>query len=174
MAAYATDGLDDDSTASTLASLGVAPLLALPGPDAAETMLLVHARRMQAEGCVLFTVCSGDHAFAALTDSEVARVEVLVWEGQPVSTKLAEAAGNVRTLPRPGAVTSASRAPAHLTAPADPDPDPDPMPRQHIRHISAKLPDVVTGFFIGVGIAVGHRLTSLLFPSRPRHRHPTR
>lgn len=170
VAAYATDDIEDDPTASTLASLGIAPLRTLPGPDAAETMLLAHARRMQAEGCVLFTVCSSDRAFAALADSETARVEVLAWEGQPVSAKLAEAADHVRTLPRPGAVTLADRAPVPATVPARPD----PLPRQHIRHTSAMLPDVVTGIFIGVGIALGHRFTDLFLPGHRHHRqrHP--
>jgi len=87
-AAYAANDAEDDPTASTLACLGVVPLRMPPGPDAAETALLAHARRMQAERCVLFTVLLQRSRFASFTDGESAHVDELIWEGQPVSLKL--------------------------------------------------------------------------------------
>lgn len=113
VAAYATDDLADDPTASLLAALGVAPLRVLPGPDAAETALLAHAKRMRAEGCTHFTVCSSDRAFAALADTDTVHLDVLIWHGQPVSARLEHVAEQVRRLPRPGA------------------PNGDPAPRDH-------------------------------------------
>lgn len=161
VAAYAADDGQDDPTASALAALGVAPLRVPPGPDATETALLAHARRMRAEGCVLFTVCSSDHAFAILADTEAARVEVLIWQGQPVSAKLTQAVDHVRRLPRPGASPDKPQTREAVTE------DADPVPRQHTRSGGQPLSSLTTGLLTGIGISLGHRLIdALLFHRR--------
>lgn len=164
VAAYACIEDTDDVTASTLAALGVAPLRVTPGPDAAELALLAHARRMQADGCARFTVCSGDHAFAVLGDADASSLEVLVWQGQPVATGLAAAADHVRRLPRL----------AEGDVPVRPEATGNPRHRtQH--HVTSRskrqthvpLDGLVTGFATGIGIALGARLGSLLWSGTP-------
>lgn len=166
VAAYAAAGdAVDDPTASALACLGVAPLRVPPGPDAAETALLAHARRMQAEGCVLFTVCSGDGAFASLADGESIQVEVLVWEGQPVSARLARVVDHIRRLPRPGIGATVDE-PASVAALPE---DVRPVPWRHSRHpANPSLCGLATGLATGVGLAVGHRLVDGLLSRRGR------
>jgi hypothetical protein len=96
IAAYALP--DADPVASLLAELRIAPLRVPPGPDAAELALLAHARYVHAEGGRIFLVGSADGRFAELAG--LGRVELLVWDGQPVATKLA--APSARRWPRPG------------------------------------------------------------------------
>jgi hypothetical protein len=161
VAAYACIEDADDATASTLAALGVAPLRVTPGPDAAELALLAHARRMQADGCARFTVCSGDHAFAVLGDADASTLEVLVWQGQPVAASLAAAADHVHRLPRlgegdipvgPENTGNIGRRTQH-------------RPTSHSKR-QTQLPwdGLVTGFATGIGIVLGARLGSLLWP----------
>lgn len=155
VAAYAVDDAGDDPIASALACLGVAPLRVAPGPDAAETALLAHAKLMQAEGCVLFTVCSSDHAFTALADTDAARIEVVIWQGQPVSGKLATVVDHVRRLPRPGTGSPAEESPRSMAAPKETDPV--LRPRRPV--VGQPVLSTVAGaVVIGVGIALGHRL----------------
>ncbi|TKG59156.1 hypothetical protein [Prauserella endophytica] len=164
VAAYASLEDADDVTASTLAALGVAPLRVTPGPDAAELALLAHARRMQADGCARFTVCSGDHAFAVLGDADASSLEVLVWQGQPVATGLTAAADHVRRLPRlgdgdipagPGDTGNTGRLTQHQVT------------SRSKRQAHVPLDNLVTGFATGIGIALGARLGSLLWPGAP-------
>lgn len=164
VAAYAADDAEDDSTASALACLSVAPLRVRPGPDAAETALLAHARRMQAEGCVLFTVCSSDHAFASLTDGESAQVDVLIWEGQPVSSKLEQVVNHVHRLPRPGAEPSITEPTINAALPDDAPAMQDRQERPAGRPLGA----LTTGLITGIGIALGHRLADELLSRRGR------
>lgn len=161
VAAYACLEDADDVTASTLAALGVAPLRVTPGPDAAELALLAHARRMQADGCARFTVCSGDHAFAALGDADASTLEVLVWQGQPVATDLVAAADHVRRLPRL----------ADGDMPVGPEDTGDSgcltphcAPSRQKRRLHVPLDGLAAGLAIGIGIALGTRLGSLLWP----------
>ncbi|MCE7011810.1 hypothetical protein LWC34_54700 [Kibdelosporangium philippinense] len=162
VAAYAADDAEDDLTASALACLNVAPLRVPPRPDAAETALLAHARRMQAEGCMLFTICSSDRAFASLTNGESAQVDVLIWEGQPVSTKLEQVVNHVRRLPRPGAEASTAE-------PTMPTALPDaaaPMRYREGRPTRQPLDRLTAGLITGIGIALGHRLADELLSRR--------
>lgn len=64
VAGYAVADFADDPTASVLAELGVAPLRVSPAPDAAELVLLAHARRVRDTlGCRSFLVASADRRF---------------------------------------------------------------------------------------------------------------
>lgn len=164
VAAYAADDAEDDPTASELACLGVSPLRVPHGPDAAETALLAHARRMQAEGCVLFTVCSSDRAFASLTDGESAQVDVLIWEGQPVSSKLEQVVNHVRRLPRPRADASIG---GPTMAAALPD-DAPPMRYRHGHPARQPMGRLTAGLVTGIGVALGHRLADELLSRRGR------
>ncbi|MGH4022625.1 MAG: hypothetical protein ACRDT0_25995 [Pseudonocardiaceae bacterium] len=162
VAAYAANDAEDDPTASALACLNVAPLRVPPGPDAAETALLAHARRMQAEGCVLFTVCSSDRAFASLADSESAQVDVLIWEGQPVSSKLEQVVNHVHRLPRPGAEASITE-PTSNAALSD---DAPAMRYRQGRPAGWPLGGLTAGLITGIGIGLGHRLADELLSRR--------
>lgn len=165
VAAYAAEDAEDDPTASALACLNVAPLRVSPVPDAAETALLAHARRMQAEGCVLFTVCSSDRAFASLADGESAQVEVLIWEGQPVSSKLEQVVNHVRRLPRPGTEASITEPtmPAALPSAAA------PVLYRQGRPARQPLDSLTAGLVTGIGIALGHRLADEFLSRRGRN-----
>ncbi|MFE3170073.1 hypothetical protein ACFXPA_04740 [Amycolatopsis sp. NPDC059090] len=161
VAAYACIDDADDATASTLAALGVAPLRVTPGPDAAELALLAHARRMQADGCARFTVCSGDHAFAVLGEADASTLEVLVWQGQPVAAGLTAAADHVRRLPRLGD--------GGILVRPDNTGSPGRGMQERATARSRRRPLVplgglVTGFATGIGIALGARLGSALWP----------
>lgn len=165
VAAYAGGDLNDDPIASMLAALGVAPLRIPPGPDNAETALLAHARRMQVEGCVQFTVCSSDHAFATLASGPSAQVEVLVWEGQPVSTKLSAAVDHVRFLPRPGVDDIAEHPPQVPPGPEPPSAVSPPVGDGHQLLVS-----LAAGLLIGLGMTIGHRVADLFLPEWRRGR----
>ena len=61
VAGYSLAERGEDPVASILAELGVAPLRVPPGQNAAELVLLEHARRLHAHGgCREFLVSSGD------------------------------------------------------------------------------------------------------------------
>lgn len=107
VAAYALPaGADADPLASLLAELRIAPLRVAPGADAAELALLAHARHSHAEGARNFLVGSADGRFAELAGH--GRVELLVWDGQPIATRLADIAHHVHRITRPTS-TSAER-----------------------------------------------------------------
>jgi hypothetical protein len=145
----------------------VSRLRVAPGPDAAETVLLSQAKRMQAEGCVLFTVCSSDHAFATLADTSSARIEVLIWHGQPVSAKLAQAADHVRRLPRPGAAEPDEEPPSGIAASAAPDPV---LRRRSPVRGRQVLSNLAVAVVTGVGMTLGNRLADALVARVRRHR----
>ncbi|MGW5051531.1 hypothetical protein [Actinokineospora sp. NPDC004072] len=166
VAAYALPtGEDADPLASLLAELRIAPLRVPPGADAAEVALLAHARHVHAEGGRIFLVGSADGRFAELAG--LGRVELLVWEGQPVATRLADLAHHVHRLTRPtGTPTDDAAAqdeheppdtPA-LTAPAA-------GPGQGEASMAVGL---LAGVATGIGIAVGQRLLDILVPRRKR------
>ncbi|MBE1467425.1 hypothetical protein [Kibdelosporangium phytohabitans] len=160
VAAYAADDAEDDHTASALAWLGVAPLRVPPGPDAAENALLAHAKRMRAQGCALFTVCSGDRAFTALADDGYARIDVVIWEGQPISSKLEQVANHVRRLPRPnGEMLDAEP----TTAPPR---YPHPLQQSYRTLADHTIDNLAAGLVIGIGLALGHRFADRLLPVR--------
>lgn len=97
VAAYAAvvlvDGLD--VTASVLAELGIGVLRVDRGPSAADRALIAHARRVAASSSspTQFVVASADGRFAEL--AALGSVEVIVWTGQPLSTRLSTAARRV-------------------------------------------------------------------------------
>ncbi|MCK9921180.1 hypothetical protein MXD61_04550 [Frankia sp. AgPm24] len=110
LACYAQDNPGADTLVSVLAELGVAPWPVPSAADAADHALLRHARYVHGRGGRVFTVASGDHRFAVL--AELGRVEVLVWEQQPVARALVRAAGpGLRRLPR---VTAAQTSPRRV------------------------------------------------------------
>lgn len=101
VAGYTTTEVRQDVVASILAELGVAPLRTAPGPDAAELVLLAHARRVHdALGCRRFLVASADRRFAELAETGLGRLDVLAWEGQPVAGRLTDSAHQVRRIPK--------------------------------------------------------------------------
>lgn len=83
--------------ASGLQQRGVHLLLVDAGRNAADRLLLDQAHAAAAAGTRRFVIASADAAFAAL--APLGRVEILVWEGQPVAKTLSKA-GAVRRLPR--------------------------------------------------------------------------
>jgi hypothetical protein len=103
VASYAVKTIDaSEAVASTLADLGVTAFPAPDEADAAEKALLRHAEHVHARGGRLFTVASGDHRFTAL--KSLGKFDILLFEGQPLSARLAKAGGAVRRIPRDGAV----------------------------------------------------------------------
>ncbi|MFC5059215.1 hypothetical protein [Saccharothrix xinjiangensis] len=162
--AYAASEDDGDMAASVLAALGVAPLRVAPGPDAAENALIRHASRMQADGCSRFTVCSGDKAFAILADVESTQIDLLVWQGQPVATRLAEAADDIRELPRVEKSATAQGAPS--TNLESDDGARHERPPAAGRYRLPNLSPAVAALLAGAGVAVGHRLVDMVLPRR--------
>lgn len=199
VAAYAGEECGGDPVASVLAALGVAPLRVPPGPDAAEQALIEHARRVQAEGCTRFIVCSSDRAFAVLADAAAADLEVLVWQGQPVAARLTEAARAVRTLSRPDRTGVVVAAPPLVAGTGGTGPATGPGTgtgtgtgagagvdqQDRRRHLHARRPRLGTGdggvptpatalllgIAVGVGVAMGQRtLDRVLAPRTWRAR----
>ncbi|NUT49401.1 MAG: hypothetical protein HOV94_19145 [Saccharothrix sp.] len=164
--AYAAPDADGDTVFSVLAALGVAPLRVEPGPDAAENALIRHAVRMQTHGCTRFTVCSSDRAFATLADAENTRLDILVWQGQPVTTRLADVAHSIRELPRPDKATVGA-APS-VQAASDNSHD-NSLSRAPAASGSRSIPhpaQMVRAVLVGVGVAVGQRLVDRVLPPR--------
>ncbi|GAA4869929.1 hypothetical protein [Saccharopolyspora cebuensis] len=161
VAAYAVaeDGID--SAAAVLAELRIAPLRVAPGPNAAELALLTHARHVHAEGGRTFLVGSADGRFAELTS--LGRVELLVWDGQPVATKLAEVAHRVHRLQRPHNSSAddfnATSPPITEVSPAAP-PEP-PSDRCQPNGIGTHL---LTALVTGIATAAGQRLFDAIWP----------
>lgn len=154
-----------DPLASLLAELRIAPLRVPPGTDAAELALLAHARHVHAEGGRIFLVASADRRFAEL--AALGRVELLVWDGQPIATRLADIAHHIHRIPRP---TSTLTDDTNALEQPDPDetaavPDPSADPTRARSEIAARF---LTGLATGVGIAAGQRLLDLLLPRRRR------
>lgn len=111
LACYAPQDPQADRTVSVLAEMGVATWQVAKGVDAADHALIQHARYLQGRGFTTFVVASGDGVFALL--AKLGRLEVLVWEPQPLSRRLTTAAHAVRRLPLP---------------PRDPAAEPQPPP----------------------------------------------
>lgn len=159
VAAYALPTDDDsDPVVSLLAELRIAPLRVPPGADAAELALLAHARHVHAEGCRNFLVGSADGRFAELAG--LGRVELLVWDGQPVATRLVDVARHVHRITRPSGTpadeSTGQDEPDTGDTPAVPDPPAGAGPG------GAVMARFLTGVATGVGIAVGHRLLDIL------------
>ncbi len=142
---------NDGALASMLAEHRIAPLRVLPGPDAAELALLAHAHHVHAAGGRVFLVGSADHRLAEVAD--LGRVELLVWDNQPIASKLADIAFTVHRLPRPNGTP---------TADAE-----DLLPRQE--RVRAPIPPslhpgahdgpgshALAALATGIGIAIGH------------------
>ncbi|TQM85487.1 hypothetical protein FHX81_7973 [Saccharothrix saharensis] len=161
--AYAASEDDGDTAASVLAALGVAPLRVEPGPDAAENALIRHASRMQASGCTRFTVCSGDKAFATLADVENTRIDLLVWQGQPVATRLADIAHDIHELPRVDKTTAAGEPLSAHRRHAD-GVRQERLPDTVGRYRLSNFPLPVAALLMGMGVALGHRLVDVVFP----------
>jgi hypothetical protein len=168
VAAYALpEGAEGDPLASLLAELRIAPLRVATGPDAAELALLAHARHVHAEGGRNFLVGSADHRFAELV--ALGRVELVVWDGQPVAAKLAEVVHHVHRLARPtgasGEDTAEPSRPAPDAAPAPvtASPSVDGAPHGTRARLSERL---LTALVTGIAIAVGQRLFDTVVPRR--------
>ncbi|GAA3462772.1 hypothetical protein ACFFSW_25385 [Saccharothrix longispora] len=99
MAGYSRQDPAGDRVVSVLAEMGVCTWVVPPGTDAAEKVLLAHARYAHARGCRSFVVASADHGFTALRD--LGTFDVVVWQEQEVSARLAAAARAVHRVPRP-------------------------------------------------------------------------
>ncbi|MGI9003765.1 MAG: hypothetical protein ACR2GH_19305 [Pseudonocardia sp.] len=161
VAGYTTTETGQDAVASILAELGVAPLRTAPGPDAAELVLLAHARRVHdALGCRRFLVASADRRFAELAETGLGRLDVLAWEGQPVASKLAKAARQVRRIPKPTG-----------TGTEQTEDEPRPVATEHPhREVHVRRNDrrvelttaVLTATAAGAALAVSTRLTDAL------------
>uniref|UniRef100_UPI003F495BFA hypothetical protein n=1 Tax=Amycolatopsis sp. CA-096443 TaxID=3239919 RepID=UPI003F495BFA len=170
-AAYALPDDDTrDPTASVLAELRVAPLRVRPGPDAAELALLAHARHVHAEGGRIFLAASADGRFAEL--AALGRIELLVWDGQSVATKLAAVAHTIQYLPRPTGTpltSSADPCPANQASAAPADAAlANASPRENSPGLARH---VLTALAAGAGIALGNRIADALLPRRtPRPR----
>jgi hypothetical protein len=157
--------------ASLLAELRIAPLRVAPGPDAAERVLLVHARHVHAEGGRIFVVGSADGRFAEL--AALGRVALLVWDGQPVVAKLAEVVHDIHRLAR------TTGAPVDDTAESD-HPEPEAVPSgEEVSAVSAAVDlrrstgpqfvgPLLSALATGLAIAAGQRMFDVLVPRRRR------
>ncbi|GAA1264598.1 hypothetical protein [Saccharothrix xinjiangensis] len=166
VAAYALPtGEDTDPLASLLAELRIAPLRVPPGADGAEVALLAHARHVHTEGGRIFLVGSADGRFVELAG--LGRVELLVWEGQPVATRLAERAHHVHRLARPTGTPTEDAGGQHEHEPSDAPimPAPSAGPVRGEVSVAVRL---LTGVATGIGVAVGHRLLDTVLPRRNR------
>ncbi|MET9265279.1 hypothetical protein [Amycolatopsis sp. NPDC004079] len=163
VASYAVAaGEAHDPAASVLAELRIAPLRVPPGPDAAELALLAHARHVHAEGGRIFVVASADGRFAEL--AALGRVELLVWEGQPVATKLAGVAHSIRRLRRPTGAPLADPAELVRSGPEPEPPEPAwPRPQSDRPGLARHL---LVAVATGAGIALGNRIAETLLPGR--------
>ncbi|GLZ37910.1 hypothetical protein [Actinokineospora sp. NBRC 105648] len=163
VAGYSGADLADDLVGSALAEMGVSALRVAPGPNAAELVLLAHARRVHASlGCRSFLVASADHRFAELAD--LGRLELVVWHDQPVATQLKDAAHRIHRIARPSSTTDAA-GPDPLATPTRPEPvlDGGSAGRR------AGLREMATAVLTGIGIGIGQRLVeSLARRQRPR------
>ncbi|MFI9811424.1 hypothetical protein [Saccharothrix variisporea] len=164
VAAFAKRPPSSDAIAATLTALGVVPIPVEPGPDAAEEALIAHAVGMHARGCRHFTVCSCDGAFARLADSTDARLDVLVWQGQPIATRLRKVADTIRQVPRPGAGASASAAASGPAAAARNRTQSPPRPSSVL--LATMLALFAGAVWVGIGVAVGQRPADVLLRRR--------
>lgn len=108
VACYAITGNGPDRVRSVLAELGVAGWAVPAGANAAETALVEHAHHLADRGCRTFLVASADRGFAQLAD--LGRLEVMVWDRQPLSRASRNAAQQVHriALPDPGELPPAA------------------------------------------------------------------
>lgn len=164
VAAYAVREGEADPASSVLAELRIAPLRVCPGPDAAELALLAHARHVHAEGGRVFVVGSGDGRFAEL--ATLGRVELLVWEGQPVAAKLVDRAHRVRRLPQPTGMLVEDHATPALDPTAGPSTEPKPAVAPSRGRGSALGERLLAALVTGLAIAAGHRMLDALLPHR--------
>ncbi|GLZ28068.1 hypothetical protein Lesp02_02580 [Lentzea sp. NBRC 105346] len=168
VAAYAVPECNGvDPVASVLAELRIAPLRVPTGPDAAELALLARARHVHAEGGRIFIVGSADGRFAEL--ATFGRAELLVWDGQPVATKLAEVVHDVRRLTRPTG-TPAEDTTEHVQHHPDAQAaatNPATMSRRDVGDLIGRL---LIAVITGIGIAVGQRLFDAVVPRRQSRR----
>ncbi|HEX8866581.1 MAG TPA: hypothetical protein VF821_13080 [Lentzea sp.] len=163
VAAYALpDTVEADPLAPVLAELRVAPLRVSPRADAAELALLAHARHVHTEGGRVFLVGSADGRFAEL--AALGRVELFVWDGQPVAAKLADVVHDIHRLARTtGAPTD------DPTGPEQNHPGDEPLTslaRPADRHDSVVVRRLLIAVATGVGIALGQRLVDFVMPPR--------
>ncbi|WNV86687.1 hypothetical protein [Umezawaea sp. Da 62-37] len=167
VAAYARpDTLDGDPLASQLAQLRIAPLRVAPGPDAAELALLAHAHRVHADGIRTFLVGSADGRFAEL--ARLGRVELLVWNEQPVATKLADVVHHVHRLSRPTGAAAEEPVDREQPEPDFPPPGaPIPAPADPRHTGTSHAARLLAAFTTGIGIAAGQRFLDALL-TRPR------
>lgn len=102
-----------------------------------------------------------DHA-GGLAD--LGRIELLVWDGQPVAIRLAESAHHVHRITRP------TGTPAEDTAEsAQPDPTrTHQLPTVAHRDRNQLAERLLTAVLTGLGTALGHRLLDTLLPRRRR------
>ena len=161
VAAYALSTEEaGDPLASLLAELRIAPLRVLPGPDAAELALLAHAHHVHAQGGRNFVVGSADGRFTEL--AALGRVELLVWDGQPVATRLVDIAHQVHRIARP------TGTPAEDAAGQD-TPEAANAAAVAVTAGNSGPGGAVAGRFIagmaaGLGFAMGQRLLDILLP----------
>ncbi|MEU4807406.1 hypothetical protein [Actinosynnema sp. NPDC023587] len=161
VAGYGGADLADDPTASALAELGVAALRVAPAPDAAEEVLLAHARRVHASlGCRAFVVASGDHRFTELAG--MGRLEVVAWEDQPVAVRLEDAAHRIQRVPRTSGTAAEAREAADA-GPLDVDAAAGAAP---VSVAGGGVRTMATALLVGIGVGLGQRLVDVLLPRR--------
>jgi hypothetical protein len=168
VAGYGGADLADDPTASTLAELGVAALRVAPAPDAAEEVLLAHARRVHASlGCRAFVVASADRRFAEL--AELGRLELVAWEGQPVAARLEEAAHRVCRVSRPTGGAAVAGEAVEEGGAGLPDTNGvggRAVPSAYRIGRGDDARTVLTAVLAGVGVGLGQRLAEVLLRRR--------
>jgi hypothetical protein len=163
VASYSLPDGAEDPLASLLAELRIAPLPVPPGANAAELALLAHAQHVHTAGGRIFIVGSADGRFAQL--AELGRVELIVWDGQPVATRLAEVAYHLRRVAR-RTVTPADNA----TGQEEPEPEGvSAVTATAGRPCHSELAVRLLGALVtGAGIALGTAIIDRLL--RRRHR----
>ncbi|QFZ20453.1 hypothetical protein [Saccharothrix syringae] len=162
VAGYGGADLADDPTASVLAELGVSALRVTPAPDAAEEVLLAHARRVHASlGCRAFIVASGDHRFAELAG--MGQLEVVAWDGQPVAVRLEDAAHQTRRVPRPGGTVAETGEAADTVPPGTGVGAEAAAP---VSAVGGGVRTMAAALLAGIGVGLGQRLVDVLLPRR--------
>ncbi|RSO42032.1 hypothetical protein DMH15_12520 [Streptomyces sp. WAC 06725] len=160
--------------ADALRQRGVHLPLADTDKNAADRLLIEHARTAAADGTRRFVVASADAAFAAL--APFGRLEILAWEGQQVGKALTQA-GNVHRLARVprAALPAQSPAPPPLAAAAVPETPSAPVPAPTSALTAGEIPALrwalmgVAALFCG-GFAFGSRTADTAMDALGRHR----
>jgi hypothetical protein len=159
VAAWAQGDPAGDPLVSVLAELRVTTWL-VPGgePDAADAVLLAHARHVYAHGGRSFVIASGDGKFAEIAKLGAVRLEVLAWEKQSIARPLEKAAGKVHRLnPRPAVAT--------IEPPKDHRPEAAAAPMSpSVRPERAQPASLAIGpwaaLLAGLGIGVGQKFAA--------------